>query len=630
MLRDEAGCTVAPVLKTDIDISVSGTIARTRVTQRFHNPSDEWVEGTYVFPLPEGAAVDHLVMYVGDRVIEGRIQERQRARQTYEKARDRGVKASLVEQERPNVFQTSIANIGPDESIEIDIELQHLARYDNGEFRLRFPTVVASRFAAPISDEGVTTPAALESAADPIGSAIRAGDPINPVRLEVGLDAGVPLRAIYSPTHQIDSAEIDAAGHLITLRNDTFADRDFVLAWRPELGTSPTTAVFHEEVEGDVYALLMVLPPSEEEIAETIEREVVLVIDSSGSMGGNPIEQAKMSLLLALDELRPGDWFDVIDFDSEAHSLFGRSVAASADTIEEARAFVDGLSADGGTNIADALELALMPSGAPPEVRQVVFITDGAVGNEAEIFRQVADDLGDTRLFTVGIGSAPNSHFMRKAAYFGRGTYTTISTVEEMSERMDELFEKLESAAATDVDIDWNDLAGRPQTFPRVTPDLYRGEPLVVTARLAYLPETVEVTGKTGDQPWSATEELTPVLRPGTDKGIGRLWARQKIESLMDDLALGADRDEVREEVIELAMEHNLVSQYTSLVAIDVSATAPPGMARQRALPLNHPAGTLPRTATPAVLHALIALALSLFAALLYPRRSRTLTGTAG
>ena len=637
-LRGVNGCTVAPALDTSIDLTISGMIARTRVTQSFHNASDDWVEGTYVFPLPQGAAVDHLVMYVGSRVIEGRIEERGQAREAYEQARDRGYKASLLEQTDGNVFRTSIANIAPGESIEIDIELQHLVRYDDGEFRLRFPTVVGPRYFAdresgePPQGEGPTE----DPIAETTSSLTRTLQPINPLHLELTIDAGVPIRSIYSPTHQIDSAELETGGHLVVLRNDTFADRDFVLAWRPELSAAPTTALFHEEVDGEIYALMMVLPPDENGSADTlapqITREVVFVIDSSGSMGGNAIGQAKLSLLLALDQLNPGDWFDVIDFDSEARSLFGRSVAANADTIDQARTFVDSLDANGGTNIAHALELALMTSDPPansakttdptPEVRQVVFITDGAVGNESEIFRQVSDELGDTRLFTVGIGSAPNSHFMRKAAAFGRGTYTYISAPEEISQQMGVLFEKLESAALTDIKIDWNDIAGSPETFPRTTPDLYRGEPLLVTARLGYEPDTVDIAGAYRGQPWSMSKELRATNLPGVDHGIARLWARQKIDSRMDDLALGANSEEVREDVIDLALRHNLVSRYTSLVAIDVSATAPAGAAQYRSLPLNHPAGTLPNTATPATMHAIVALLISLLALALHPESS--------
>ena len=604
-LNGGGSSTSAPILETHVEINVTGMIARTRVTQTFYNPTTNWMEGVYVFPLPEGAAVDHLLMYVGDRVIEGRIEERTQAKRTYETARDQGFKASLVEQDRANIFRTHLANIGPDETVEIDIELQHLARYDNGELRLRFPTVVAPRFTRPTD----TSPDHQEpNATTELMNAIaRALHPINPLQIEITVDSGIPLRALYSPTHQIDTDQIGDSTYVASLSGDAFADRDFVLAWRPDVGDTPASAVFYEELDGDVYALVMALPPADfTQPRGSATREVVFVIDSSGSMGGASIRQAKLALLLALDELRPGDYFDVVEFNSEARSLFGRSVAASFDTIDEARKFVDGLSANGGTNIMAALALALVPASAPTDIRQVVFVTDGAVGNEAQIFTYVADRLGDSRLFTVGIGSAPNSHFMRKAAHFGRGTYTYIGSPEEVSERMGVLFEKLDSTALTDIEVIWNDPAGA-ETFPSSIPDLYRGEPLIVAARLASAPNRIEVHGVHEDgQPWSSTEEL-PRESATVDRGIGRLWARQKIESLMDDLALGANRAEVRQEVIDIAIDHNLVTKFTSLVAVDITPSAPPGASQSTLLPLNRPAGALPRTATPAALHALIA-----------------------
>ncbi len=617
-------CIEAPVLVTDIEIAVTGIIARTRVTQRFYNPSDSWVEGTYIFPLPDGAAVDHLLMYIGPRVIEGRIEEREKARQTYVRARDSGVKASLVEQDRPNVFRTSIANIGPQEEIEIEIELQHLVRYDAGEFRLRFPTVVAPRFlpgAASDEDSGESGPAD-DPAMELANAAQRAIHPINPIYIEVTIDSGFELRSLYSPSHHIETAEIVPNKHFATLRDQGFADRDFTLVWRPEIGHEPASTVFHEEIDGDTYALLMILPGADQQPSDHFSREAIFVIDTSGSMGGPSIHQAKLALLMALDELRPGDWFDVIDFDSEARSLFGASVAANADSIQDARDFVDGLTADGGTNIRDALEMALTPSPVSADLRQVVFITDGAVGNEAELFRQVDEHLGDTRLFTVGIGAAPNAHFMRKAAHFGRGSYTYIGTPEEISVRMEELFEKLDSAALTDIEIRWHDLA-IPEVWPATIPDLYAGEPLIVTARLAYVPDEIEISAARADEDWHAIETLDDGTAHSRDRGIGRLWARQKIEALMDDLALGAQPDRIKEEVTALAIDHNLVSRYTSLVAVDVSATAPAGEAQHKLLPLNRPAGLLPNTATPAALHAAIGMML-LAAGLLTRRRPIT------
>jgi Ca-activated chloride channel family protein len=608
-----SACIEAPCLASDIDITVTGPVARTRVTQRFHNPGADWVEGVYVFPLPDGAAVDHLAMRVGTRVIEGRIEERGEARRTYEQARGRGFRASLIERDRGDVFRTSMANIGPGEVIEIDIELQHLARYDAGEFHLRFPTVVAPRWHGATNDADAA--ADVDAEATALASVLpRSLHPVNPLRIGVALDPGLPLRALYSPSHRIDTVDAGGWVQLVTVREDAFADRDFVLVWRPEADSIPAAAMFHEEIDGTIYALLMLLPPETPD-GRRVAREVVFAIDTSGSMGGASIRQAKLALLLALDQLQPGDWFDVIAFNHEARALFGSSVAASADTIDRARGFVDSLGADGGTNIAAALDLALVPAASPADVRQIVFVTDGAVGNEAQLFAQVAEQLGGSRLFTVGIGSAPNAHFLRKAAQFGRGTYTFVGSSDEVSQRMGTLFEKLESAVFTDIDVHWGDQEVA-EVWPAMVPDLYLGEPLIVTARLAQLPPRLELDGFHDGAPWAMVAEPSATPGGGVDRGIGRLWAQQKIEGLMDDLALGGDRDRIREDVVELAFEHNLVTRFTSLVAVDTERSAPGGVPQQHWLPLNRIAGSLPTTATPAALYGIAAALLTLFTAL--------------
>ncbi len=616
-LCDGPTCDLAPLLETHVDVTVTGIVARTRVTQRFHNPGDTWLEGVYLFPLPEDAAVDHLTVYVGPRVIEGRIEERAQARRIYDKARSTGAKASLIVQERANVFRTSLANIGPNEIVEIDIELQHLVRYDSGEMRLRFPTVVATRFSP--DEPGREAQDAIDDLA---GAIPRAMAPIHPLTIEVALDAGLPLRNLYSPSHLIEADDLGDV-HLVNVRGDSFADRDFVLVWTPEPGISPQSATFYEQIGDETFALLMLLPPTlPQPDARRVSREAVFVIDSSGSMGGVSIQYARTALLLALDQLEPGDWFDVIDFDNEARSLFGHSVPADAESIDSARDFVEGLQADGGTNIAAALGLALDSEGKLADVRQVVFITDGAVGNEAQIFSQVARDLGDSRLFTVGIGTAPNAHLMRKAAHFGRGSYTFIGAAAEISNRMASLFDKLESATLTDIEVDWPGLAASEVSTRRI-PDLYAGEPLVLTARLHQWPERVEVAGIERGRPWSIIRELAAPHHSSDDRGIARLWARREIDSLMDDLALGGDRDEIRTQVVDLAFQHHLVTKYTSLVAVDVSPSAPAGVAQQRLVPLNLPAGSLPRTATASPLHALIAIVLIVVGGLLASSQRR-------
>ncbi|MBK5259082.1 MAG: VWA domain-containing protein [Thermoanaerobaculia bacterium] len=572
---------IAPRVSSEVEISVVGPIVRTRVRQTFMNTTKETVEGVYVFPLPELSAVDTLKMTIGSRIIEGVIREREDAARQYQKARTEGRKAALVEQHRPNVFTTSVASIGAGEDAIIEIEYQEVARFESGEYRLRFPMVVAERY----------TPAGSDSPPSSLGAAT--------VRLSVDLKPGHGVREIRSPNHRISTKVLGHNHHQVVL-DESNAHRpnsslalgmtsDFELIWRPDLGSKPEATILTETVGEETYALVMLTPPPTSPIH--VVRETVFIIDSSGSMEGASMQQAKQALLLALGDLRPGDTFNVIDFDSDAHALFTESQPVGQDTVAVAQKFVESLTADGGTEMLKAIQLALPAAPRSGTLRQVIFMTDGQVGNEQQLFSYIHENLGESRLFTVGIGSAPNSYFMRNAARFGRGTFTYIGDVAQVKERMGELFEKLSSPVMTSIEIDTGDPTA--EVWPSRIPDLYRSEPLAVTIRLSDLSAPIVVRGSIGGEKWTRQLAIPP---SGDGNAIGKLWARQKIEAAMDRLSEGASPAGVRTEVVAVALRHHLVSQFTSLVAIDHTPTVP---------------GTLPQTATPSLLLIICGLALA-------------------
>jgi Ca-activated chloride channel family protein len=635
----------APTLSTEVAFRVAGVIARATVKQRFRNTTSDWVEGVYVFPLPEKAAVDHLLMHVGERTIEGRIREREQAKAEYQQAKDEGRKASLVEQERPNVFTTSVANLGPGEELSVEIEFQQTLDFDEGEVRLRFPLVVGPRYIPgdPSSEEPKGLGWSLDSFL--VSDASRITPPVlppgegprNPVAIQVELDAGFPVAALVSRYHPVVSEKKEEGRYEVRLRDELVpADRDFELTWTPRPGTMPRGALFREERDGATYALVTLFPPVGPEVeAVRLPREVVFVIDTSGSMQGHSIEQARQALSLAIDRLRPTDRFGVIQFNSFTESLWEEVRPATPENRAAARRWVQGLAANGGTEMAGALQAALVGSDDPSLVRQVVFLTDAGVGNEEQLFGIIRERLGDTRLFTVGIGSAPNGHFMTRAAEFGHGTYTYIGDVREVEEKMSRLFRVLESPVLTGIEIAWPPGAAV-EAWPSRIPDLYLGEPVVVSARLSGVVEDVSVTGRRGDESWTTAMTIAEGRR---GPGAAVLWARRKIESLQDSLHTGADPEEVREAVVALGLEHHLVTKHTSLVAVDVTEARPGDAALQSgALPTNLPHGwryegvfgELPQTATDGPLHALLALLAVLLAAALvgadrsYRARSRS------
>jgi Ca-activated chloride channel homolog len=586
----------APLLATEVAIKVSGLVARAQVKQTFRNTSEDWYEGIYVFPLPENSAVDHLSMKVGSRIVEGVIREREDARKRYEQARDSGRRAALLEQERPNIFTSSVANIGPHDDIVVEIEYQQTLRYDSGRFSLRFPMVVGPRYipGAPL-DDSAGTGWARDTLRVADASRITppvmhpASERINPVSIRVELDAGLPIADLDSPYHRVSAHSAGGRREIVELDGGTTpANRDFELSWAPVAESAPRTAWFTERRGDKTYGLLMILPPSPQADRRRLPREAIYIIDTSGSMHGTSISQAREALELAVDGLAAEDRFNIIEFNSQAKALFRDAKPATRENKAEARGWVRGLRAQGGTEMALALKLALNGSESTGRIRQVVFLTDGQVGNEDELFRLIRAKLGDSRLFTVGIGSAPNSHFMTKAAEIGRGTFTYIGKIEEVREKMSGLFAKLESPVLTGVRIDWPESAAA-EMWPARIPDLYAGEPVVVSAALEKAAGRARVSGLRGGSAW---EETVALDQPAAGSGMGVLWARDKIGSLIDAQREGAPAEEIRAKVIELAMTHHLVTKYTSLIAIDrAPARATDLDLKTAALPTQIPEG---------------------------------------
>jgi Ca-activated chloride channel homolog len=588
----------APRVASDYEISINGPIARTRVTQQFHNPADGWIEGVYVFPLPENAAVDTLKMVIGDRVIIGDIKERQEAKQIFEEAKAKGEKAALLEQERPNIFTNPVANIGPRETIVVQIEYQQPVRQSAGVFSLRVPMVVGPRYIPKpeiqVSENGqffavvdrVPDAERLESPVlDP-----RKHKPVNPITIAVHLNAGFTLGDVMSSYHDVNATAVAADHKEITLSNPEFADRDFELTWAAKPGAEPAVGLFSERIGDADYALAYVSPPEQPVSEIRMPREVVFVIDNSGSMGGPSMAQAKGSLIYALSRLDPKDKFNVIRFDDTMDILFPDAVQADLGNVEKAKYFVGGLEASGGTEMIPPLRAALRD--ASPEdqslLRQVIFLTDGAIGNEQEMFDVLSSMRGRSRVFMVGIGSAPNSSLMTRAAELGRGSFTQIGDGSQVEDRMRELIGKLESPAVTELkaSVDQGDV----EITPAMLPDVYRGEPVMMLMKMKERKGTLTLAGKIGGKPWTTTLALNKAT---AGSGIAKLWARRKIDDAEVAQSIGRLTPEgADKEILAVALEHHLVSRVTSLVAIDKTPARAPGEKLTRSqVPINLPAG---------------------------------------
>ncbi|MBB3168882.1 marine proteobacterial sortase target protein [Simiduia aestuariiviva] len=641
------GYVQATHLESEARVTINGMVARMSLTQHFKNDTDQWQEATYTFPLSETSAVNRMEMRIGERTIVARIREREAAKKIYQEARDAGKTAALTEQQRPNIFTQQVANIGPGETVSIVLHVTQPVDYQNGRFHWRLPMTLTPRYipgpplrdsnayGRPAHEEDVrnstqrhSLPLTLTGLGWALPTAQVPDAPLitphyhpaptitdNPMRLHISLNAGLPLARIEASYHDISVVKQGDTHAISTQQSQVAMDRDFELTWQPVASQQPEAALFTEQLNGEYYGLLMVLPQHLQQQPAHLPRDVAFIIDTSGSMDGPSILQAKASLARALSRLRPIDRFNVIEFNSTFSTLFTQPQSAHSHNIQRALHFVQRLHAGGGTEMAPALAAALAAPADESWLKQVVFITDGSVGNEQQLFTLIHNKLGNARLFTVGIGSAPNSFFMRKAAQFGRGTFTHIGSQQEVAEKMDALFVKLQSAQLAQLNIDWPK-GMQAEIWPQRLPDVYANEPLLLAVKLSgpqSIPSQITVSGYTAQGQWQRHIPLTlhaaPLVREAAPKGIATVWARAKISALLDEKVRGVDSETIKARVLPLALTHELLSPYTSLVAVDETPRrATDQMLASNAVTNLLPAGqrasslTYPRTATAAPL----------------------------
>lgn len=541
----------AIVLNSKVNMRISGPVADVTLRQFFRNTSTEWVEGVYVFPLPENASVRSMNIQVGERSIKGAIHERIIATKKYVQAKSNGQLASVLNMQRNNLFTTKIANIAPGESISV--ELDYFQTLDNvrEKFSLLMPTTYTPRY-----KPGDLQDMAIQTADDRENT-------LPQFELQIILDSEEPLSNIQSSSHDVDVIRLDDK-YLVSLQNGSETmDRDFLLSWSEDYTRQPAVRAYLQEKNTERYALFMIHPPAPEFLDDQ-PRELIFVLDISGSMAGNSIRAAKKALTKSLEQLGPDDRFNIIAFNDQAQQLYQTPQQANPALVSQALYYLDSLHADGGTEIYPALELALTQQDAR-FLRQIVMITDGSVGNEDQILQMLNLKLDQARLFTVGIGTAPNSYFMRKAATLGRGNARFANQTANVDKTIAELFEQLKRPALTSIKIRTE--SGDSDLLPNPVPDLYAGQPLFITAKLSPEDRKMSIEGTFGGELFSKELVLEKVIQ-GSD-AISSVWAREKIEQLMDQQLLYGESINRQQEIIKLSKKHGVLSKYTSFLAID-------------------------------------------------------------
>ncbi|MBH0011375.1 marine proteobacterial sortase target protein [Pseudoalteromonas sp. NZS100_1] len=634
-LFDSNGAPAGPaiILKSDANMTLTGLINHVVVTQTYQNENPFAVNALYVFPLPDESAVHAMTMRIGERVIKGQIDKKVEAEKKYEEAKKAGKQAALVRQQRANMFITNVANIGPGEQVIIELEYQEIIDYSSGTFAIRFPTTITPRYHAISGEVEQSNTEKTAFNPSPTGwlspvystqnitqNSIQTDNvPSSQFSLSIDIDVGLELVDINSKFHNVDVQNPAFGQYKIALNEANAVNRDFLLEFKPLQKDQAQAAFFTEQFEnGDRYGLAMLMPPGDQFVqTQRLPREMVFVVDTSGSMHGQSIEQAKKALFYGLSLLDSDDSFNIIGFDSVVNPMSDKPLIASDFNLRRAERFIYSLRADGGTEIQSALDTVLDGSQFDGFVRQVVFLTDGSVSNEDTLFKNIQNKLGDSRLFTVGIGSAPNSFFMRRAADVGKGTFTFIGSISEVQPKMQQLFDKLAHPAVTNLAL--NDENGNALDFwPSPLPDLYFGEPIMVAIKLNNV-KNVVLTGQTSQGPFSIK---ISTQNSSNAKGIAKLWAREKIKSLL----LYNEQNTVKDEVQKLALAHQLLSPFTAFIAIEKTQTkevAKQSVQATNALPQGM-AMRLPQTDGQSRLHILLGCILLLgFGALKFKQRAK-------
>jgi Ca-activated chloride channel homolog len=598
-----------PLRHTEVRGAISGFLARVNVTQRFENTASQSIEAVYAFPLPENAAVDDLTIQVGTRTVRGVIRKREEARAIYEHAKQTGHVAALLDQERPNVFTQSVANIMPGEQITVTISYLQTLEYENGAYQFVFPMVVAPRY---IPGQAIGKQAGgWAPDTNKVPDASRITPPVTPkgtraghdISIELALDAGVPLLQLSSVSHQIDVDRTGASSALVRLKNLTeIPNKDFVLKYGVAgeqiadavLTQSETQAVSRTKGAAGGYFTLILQPPARLPESDITPKELVFVLDTSGSMMGFPIEKAKKLINHALDELYPGDTFNLITFSGDTRILFSQPVYPTAENIRKAREVLNGQHGYGGTEMMSAIRAALVPSDSQDHLRVVCFLTDGEVGNDLGIIGEIQKH-PNARVFAYGIGNSVNRFLITSMAKAGRGDSEVVTLNDKADEAAHRLYQRLRAPVLTDVSIDWH---GMPvdEVFPKTIPDLFTGKPLVVSGRYtAPADGSIVVHGRRAGEDFT---RVIPVhLNSSSTAGnmLGSFWARRKIDDLMSQdwagLQTGTAKPEVQKEITHLGLSYKLMTQFTSFVAVEERVVTTNGKPEHVEVPVEMPEG---------------------------------------
>lgn len=580
-----------PLKGTAVQAKIDGFGARVVVVQTFSNPSNKPIEAVYRFPLPENSAVDGMRMFVGQRMIEGVIRKKAEAKKEYDDAKKQGKTAALLDQERPNIFTQSVANIPAGGDIRVAITYVQVLKFEDGAFEFNYPMVVGYRFT------GDTTPDPGKVNPPIVPKGTRSGSTI---RLDVDIAAGAPITKLDSMLHKIDVTGDQPSGkaHVSLARANEIPNRDFILRYST-VANSVTGAflTYADRSKGGFFTLIM-MPPKAATAEQVAPKEAILVIDQSGSQEGLPIEKSKVLSKKAIDALNRNDTFNVVSFSDSYKVLWPFPRKNAKANRDLAKTYIDTLHANGGTQLEDALQAALQMPADPARPRIVLFNTDGFIGGEAEGLKKIEKYRGNSRIFTFGIGNSVNRYLIEAMSTEGRGASEIVTLNADVDAAVDRLVRRTDNPVLTDIDVQFEGVKVR-DTLPRHIPDVFSESPVIVKGRYDK-PGTgfVIVSGKLGGKPWRQQYPINFPKEGNSGSAIASLWAREKVNDLElqerletmfnDGSAPQAHEGKFWEDQItNLALDFRIMTKYTSFVAVDRKITNPGGQQETINVPVD-------------------------------------------
>lgn len=580
MQKDGRAGNLCPLERTSVVGDISGFGARVTVSQTFINPTKEAIEAVYTFPLPQDAAVDRMTMTIGSRVIEAEIKRREDARRVYEAAKNAGQSAALLDQERPNVFTQSVANIMPGSKVKIEISYVQILKFEKGEFEFVFPMVVGPRFTANAPDPGKILPPIV-----PKGT--RSGTNID---LTLNLNAGAPIQEFKSVLHKVNtSRRSDSQAQIKLLKGDEIPNRDFILRYRTSTDTVQDSFITHMGEKGGFFTLIL-MPPKAPAATQIAPKEVIFVMDQSGSQQGFPIDKSKELTLKLIKTLRSQDTFNVIGFNNAVYKLWDKARPNTAANLAEAEAFISKMQANGGTQLEQGVVSALADQNDPERLRLVVFNTDGYAGDEFKILDTIQKSRDRSRMFTFGIGNSVNRFLIDQMAFEGKGDAEYVTLAEAADGAVEKFIQRTRSPILTEISAQFEGVEVQ-DALPAAIPDVFSEKPVIITGRYAVPGKgKLTLTGKLGGEAWAKTIDLD-FRANASAPALESLWARQRVDELWRRNQLARAYPEAsrvsNEDVIQVALEFGIMTELTSFVAVEKKIVNIGGKQRTVAVPVE-------------------------------------------